>query len=88
VAVRETADATKQRYGAADLPKLLKGARRVVVSKGKKSSEFELAASGKLPPELAGAVLGPTGNLRAPTLRVGTTWLVGFHGEAWSEVLG
>ena len=32
-------------------------------------------------------VLGPTGNLRAPTLRAGKTLLVGFHEETYQEVL-
>ena len=31
---------------------------------------------------------GPTGNLRAPTARVGKTLLVGFNEEAYRQVLG
>ena len=45
----------------------------------------------KDPPDddtLAAHVLGPTGNLRAPTLRRGKTLLVGFSEEAYREVLG
>jgi hypothetical protein len=34
------------------------------------------------------AVIGPSGNLRAPTLRCGKTWLVGFHEEAYGERFG
>lgn len=37
---------------------------------------------------LAAALLGPTGNLKAPTLRKGTTLLVGFTEEAYRQVLG
>jgi len=33
-------------------------------------------------------MLGPTGNLRAPTLVVGKIVLVGFHDAAWKAVLG
>ncbi|MBW1883097.1 MAG: hypothetical protein JRJ58_06185, partial [Deltaproteobacteria bacterium] len=33
------------------------------------------------------AMLGPTGNLRAPTLRVGKTVLVGFNEEIYSASL-
>jgi hypothetical protein len=33
-------------------------------------------------------LLCPSGNLRAPTLRVGETLLVGFKEEAYREVLG
>ena len=33
-------------------------------------------------------MLGPTGNLRAPCLRVGKTVLVGFDEETYTRVLG
>ena len=32
-------------------------------------------------------MLGPTGNLRAPTLRAGKTLIVGFNEDAYSSVL-
>ncbi len=34
------------------------------------------------------AMLGPTGNLRAPTIRSGKTVLVGFNEDLFSERLG
>jgi arsenate reductase-like glutaredoxin family protein len=43
---------------------------------------------GKASKEVVAALLGPTGNLRAPTLRTGKTLLVGFNEEAWGEALG
>lgn len=36
---------------------------------------------------LAAHLLGPTGNLRAPTLRKGNTLLVGFNEDAYEETL-
>jgi hypothetical protein len=60
----------------------------VVVARAKKSAEFELARGAPLADELVDAILGPTGNLRAPALRFGTTWLVGFHEQAWTRALG
>lgn len=36
---------------------------------------------------LAAHLLGPTGNLKAPTVRVGKTLLVGFSEEAYRQVL-
>ena len=38
--------------------------------------------------EVVEAMLGPTGNLRAPTLRKGKTVLVGFNEEVFERVLG
>ena len=40
------------------------------------------------PKDVVDAMLGPTGNLRAPVLRVGKTVLVGFNEEAYAEVIG
>jgi len=66
---------------------LFRGAERVVVARGKQSLEFDLRRA----PDweaLASAALGPSGNLRAPAVRLGTTWLVGFGEEAWRAHLG
>jgi hypothetical protein len=48
-------------------------------------------AKGKKPPDddvLAAHLLGPTGNLRAPTLQKGKTLLVGFHEGTYKNFLG
>jgi arsenate reductase-like glutaredoxin family protein len=67
---------------------LAKRARAVIVAKGAKVTRFEVKAALKSPQELAAAMLGPTGNLRAPTLLVGQTLLVGFNEEAYVERFG
>lgn len=36
---------------------------------------------------LAGLILGPTGNLKAPTILVGKTIIVGFVAEAYEKYL-
>ena len=56
------------------------------VAKGKKVSAFKPA--GKASAELLDAMLGPTGNLRAPTIRQGKTVLVGFNEELFTDKLG
>ncbi len=73
--------------GRAEALALAKTADKVVVVKGKKVVTFDM----KAPPDddtLAAHLIGPTGNLRAPTLRRGTTLLVGFNEEAYGSVLG
>ncbi len=57
----------------------------MIVAKGKKLDTF--ATSGKAPKATVDAMLGPTGNLRAPCLRVGKTVLVGFNEEAYARTL-
>ncbi len=49
--------------------------------KGKKVEEFDLKAG--LSDEAIAAMLGPTGNLRAPTIITGQTVLVGFSEEVF-----
>ena len=80
-------DAKKERFGAQDLAGVLEGMRHVIVAKGKKVLRFDLKEEPG-PEELEKALLGPSGNLRAPTLKLGKTLLVGFHEEAYAEVFG
>ena len=63
-------------------------AERVVVARGKKVVTFDMT---KEPPDddtLAAHLLGPTGNLKAPTLRKGRTLLVGFSEDVYQQVFG
>ena len=77
-----------RKLGRDDAAALLKGQRRLVVAKGKKVAEWKLPARGKAPDEAVDAMLGPTGNLRAPTIRVGDTIVVGYHEDTFEELLG
>jgi arsenate reductase-like glutaredoxin family protein len=64
---------------------LARQASRIIVAKGKQIAEF---AGGKASEDVVLAMLGPTGNLRAPTIRKGKTVVVGFHPEVFEEVFG
>lgn len=79
-------NAGKQKYTAADLAQLFDGAKSVTVAKGKKVLEFDLGKTDAADADLHKAALGPTGNLRAPAIRAGKRWLIGFHEEAYGEV--
>lgn len=81
-------NASKERIGAGDLDRVFAGATKVVVAKGKKVQVFEPGKKDFDRAAFASAVLGPTGNLRAPAARTGKTWLVGFHADAYAERLG
>src|SRR5437763_12282875 len=86
--VHERTDASKDKRGRAEALALAKSVARVVVGKGKKVVTFDMK---KDPPDdetLAAALLGPTGNLKAPTIRKGDTLLVGFSEAAYRQVLG
>ena len=75
-----------RKLGRKDAAEIAKRATAVFVAKGKKVSAFKPA--GKVGKELLDAMLGPTGNLRAPTIRRGKTVLVGFNEELFTEKLG
>lgn len=57
-------------------------------AKGKKLVHLNLKRENPPQEEVLKLMLGPTGNLRAPTLRVGKKLLVGFNAEAYAEVFG
>lgn len=64
------------------------GGKQVIVAKGKKVLTFDLGDEDLDTEALEKGAIGPSGNLRAPTLRVGKTWFVGFNEEAYAERIG
>jgi arsenate reductase-like glutaredoxin family protein len=88
VTVAETVNATKVRYGEGEALSLLDGIDTVIAAKGKKVETFDLKKSRPDDATLLARLMGPTGNLRAPTARVGRTLVVGFNEEVYAQVLG
>ena len=81
-------DARKERLGADAALKLTQDVSEIIAAKGKKVVRFHLAKDKPSRDDLLAVLLGPSGNLRAPTLRKGKKLLVGFDAGAYSEVLG
>lgn len=81
-------NAAKERFGEKDLKTVFAGVSKVVVAKGKKVFEVDVESDPAAWKTLGELAIGPTGNLRAPAIRVGSTWLVGFHEGAYAEVFG
>jgi arsenate reductase-like glutaredoxin family protein len=86
--VGETVIANKTKLGAADALALAKKAKRVVAARGKQVTTLDLKKDSPTDESLLAVLLGPTGNLRAPTAVVGDTLVVGFNPEAYQQVLG
>ena len=83
---KQEISANKTKLGAEAALQLAREASKVIVAKGKRIVTFDMK---KDPPGnelLLAALLGPTGNLRAPTIRKGTTLLVGCDDEAYRKV--
>jgi len=60
---------------------LLGGVTELLVAKGKKILRFDLTADRPADDELLALLLGRSGKLRAPTIRVGSRLLVGYNEE-------
>jgi hypothetical protein len=88
VDVSTTTDANKEKRGRAEALALAHSVARVVVGKGKKVLTFDMKNAPPDDDTLAAQLLGPTGNLKAPTLRFGNTLLVGFSEEAYQKEFG
>ena len=86
--MREEIIANKTKLGKKDALKLARGVSKVVVAKGKKVLTFDMKKDPPGDAALLSAMLGPTGNLRAPTIRRGATLLVGFNEDAYTEIFG
>ena len=87
MATAQEVNANKQRYGRDEALALLSGVRRLFVAKGKKVTDIDLSKDRPDEDVLAGLMLGPTGNLRAPAIRRGGTLFVGFNDELYAEHL-
>lgn len=84
--VGEQVDAGKAKYGFDEALKLAKSVDKIIAAKGKAITIMDLKKDKPDDDALAAVLLGPTGNLRAPTARVGKTLLVGFNEEAYKQV--
>ena len=85
--VQETIPASRK-LGLGDAMALVEQADRLVVAKGKKLTELDVGAAPPTDDAVAKLMLGPTGNLRAPTLRVGRTLVVGYNEQVMVETFG
>jgi len=88
IEVVEKVDANKNRKGRDEALRLLKGMKRLVAARGKNVVEFDLSNDRPDDETLLTHLLGPTGNLRAPTAKVGTTLLIGYNEEMYRQATG
>ena len=81
-------NAKKQPLKARDALELAATVNEIYVAKGKRVVHVNLKKDKPSDDELKKLLLGPTGNLRAPTLRKGKTLMVGFDAETYDKVFG
>ncbi len=88
VSAAEVVNAAKTRLGPADALALLAGIDAVIATRGRKVVRFDLAGDRPDDETLLRHLIGPSGNLRAPTMRVGRVLVVGHDAAVYAEVLG
>ena len=77
--------ATITRQRALDV---LEGVDELYATKGRKVIHVDLKREKPYRATIEGLLIGPSGNLRAPTLCRGRTLLVGFDEATYAKVLG
>ena len=83
-----TVDARKQTLQEKEALELARSADEIYSMKGKRIVHVDLKKEKVDDETVKGLLLGPTGNLRAPTLRRGRTLLVGFDETTYKQILG
>lgn len=81
-------DARKATLKAKEALALVRGVDEVYAAKGTRVVHVDLRREKPDEPTLRALLLGPTGNLRAPTLRRGRTLIVGFDEATYARLLG
>lgn len=66
---------------------LAKTVKEIYSCKGSKIVHIDLSVEKPSDDELLGALLGPSGNLRAPTIKVDGRLLVGFNEDVFTKTL-
>jgi hypothetical protein len=84
VAIAVEEDARKQSYPGEAAWQLLSEAEKVYVAVGKKVVEFDPTTVDR--DLFLKKVIGPSGNLRAPALRVGKVFYIGYHPEIYNTL--
>ncbi len=84
--VAEEVDAGRTKLGRREALALARGVDRVIAARGSRIVSYDLRKDRPSDDELLAVLLGPTGNLRAPTFRVGATLVVGFSETVYAEL--
>ena len=86
IVATEAVDA-RAKLGRADALQMAKAASKLIVANGKNVVTFSMHKDSPDDRTLAAHMLGPTGTLRAPTIRKGETLLVEFNEEVFIQAL-
>lgn len=84
--MKERVDGKKVKFSPSELPAILAKVKKVVAARGKNITRFDLVRDPPDEATLLSHLIGPSGNLRAPTAIVRQTLYVGFNLEMYEEL--
>ena len=79
----QVVEARKQKIADSDAWEILGNAEKLIVGRGKKILIFDPRQDDQA--EIMKVCLGRTGNLRAPTLKIGNKVVVGYNDEMYEQ---
>lgn len=82
--IGEEVNAAKNTISGDGVWSLVENAEKVVVTSGKKILEYDPKTDDR--GEIVGKISGRTGNLRAPALRIGNSYYIGFNEELYQQI--
>lgn len=82
----ERVDGKKVKFSPSGALAILAKVKRVVAARGQHITRFDLVRDPPDEAALMSHLIGPSGNLRAPTAIVGQTLYVGFNPEMYEEL--
>ncbi len=85
--ILEQLDARKVRIDADEALQMVAKVNQISVVKGKKLLHVDLKKSPLEEQELLKLIIGPSGNLRAPSIRRGKKMIVGFNAQLYDDQL-
>ena len=83
VTIEKVVDARKERFDARKAWDLIHKAKTITTAKGKKVHRWNPGVDDKA--TILQHVMGPSGNLRAPTYRIKDNFIVGFNPELYDK---
>jgi len=85
--VADQIDTKKEKIGQEGAVEMARAATDVWAAKGKKMVHYNLKKDEPTDEDLIKVMIGPSGNLRAPTFRKGKKVFIGFHSEELAKFL-
>lgn len=82
--IKKVVDARKERFDEVAVWEMIQHAPAIVTAKGKKVQVWNPALDNK--EKILKQAMGPSGNLRAPTLRTKDNFVIGFNADYYESL--